>query len=148
MKYTTHIDIDLPLAAMLALFDNAANRPEWQPELRKMTHISGIAGQVGAKTEMVFYIMARNSVMIETIVERNLPHSFKAIYEMKGVHNTIQNRFEVLSEDESRWTVESEFKFSGMMALVSGMLEGVFKRQTNDFCRNFKAFAEKNKTNL
>jgi hypothetical protein len=143
MQYTTYIDINLPLDAMLALFDNAQNRPLWQPELRKMTHISGNIGQVGAKTEMVFYIMARNSVMIETITERNLPHSFAAVYTMKGIQNTIQNRFEALSETQSRWTVESEFKFSGMMAFVSGMLEGVFKRQTDDFCKNFKAFAEK-----
>jgi Polyketide cyclase / dehydrase and lipid transport len=143
MRYTTHINILLPLEDMIALFDNPQNRMEWQPELRKMTHLSGEQGQVGAKTAMVFHIMSRDSEMIETITVRDLPHRFSAVYEMNGIKNTIENRFEALSENRSRWTVESEFKFSGMMALVSGLLEGVFKRQTDDFCKNFKAFAEK-----
>ena len=81
--------------------------------------------------------------MMETILDADLPHSMVAFYEMKGIQQTIYNSFEATSPTTSSWTLKVEVKFSGMMALVSRMLEGVFKSQTDSFCQQFKAFAEK-----
>ena len=123
MRYTTHINILLPLAEMIALFDDAQNRMEWQPELRKMTHLSGEAGQVGAKTAMTFYIMARNSEMVETITVRDLPHRFAAIYEMNGVEQTINNRFEAAA-------------IAILVAMVFDGMDGRIARHDSRCCNN------------
>ena len=52
MKYSTEIEINLPLKKVIELFDNSENLKKWMPDLVSFEHLSGEPGQVGAKSKM------------------------------------------------------------------------------------------------
>ena len=142
MKYTTTVDIDLPLNKVIELFDNADNLKKWQPELISFEHVSGTPGQVGAKSKMLYKMNNREVEMIETITERDLPNKFAGTYEAKGVVNIISNRFEEISPTKTRWIADNEFQCKGFMRIMAAVMPGAFKKQTQKYLNQFKHFAE------
>ena len=143
MKYSTEIDIQLPLNKVITLFDNPDNLKHWQPNLVSFEPVSGETGQPGAKSKLVYQRGKRRIEMIETITERDLPKAFSGSYETKGVFNTQQNTFIALDGHTTKWYAKTDFKFSGVMkvvALFMGM--GAFRKETMKFQEQFKAFAE------
>lgn len=141
MKYTCQIDIDLPRDRVIELFDNPDNLSKWQPHLVSFEPVSGVPGQPGAASRLVCQMGTRRVEMIETVTARDLPVEFSATYEAKGVFNTMRNGFEDRG-GSTRWTVESEFVFGGMMKIVALFMGGSFKKETVKFLKDFKAFAE------
>ena len=73
---------------------------------------------------------------------RNLPDEFSATYEAKGVYNEISNFFHETGENQTRWVMNSEFKFSGLMRLMGIFMRGAFPKQTLKSMQSFKNFAE------
>jgi NRPS condensation-like uncharacterized protein len=61
---------------------------------------------------------------------------------MNGVVNTISNKFEKISENQTRYYTENEFKFHGFMQFVAFLMPGAFKRQSQKYLDAFKKFAE------
>jgi hypothetical protein len=147
MKYSNEVEINQPLQKVIELFDNPANMPHWQPGFISMEHISGEAGQPGAKSRLKYKMGKRDVEMIETITQRNLPHEFHGTYEAKGVYNVQKNYFTPLGDNKTKWVSESEFKFSGMMKLFGWLMPGVFKKQSQKYLDLFKEFAEKTGAN-
>ncbi|MBK0402465.1 SRPBCC family protein [Adhaeribacter sp. BT258] len=145
MKYTNEIIINLPRPRVIALFEDPANMKHWQPGFQSMEHISGTPGQEGAKSRLKYKMGSREIEMIETITRNNLPDSFDGIYEAKGVHNLMFNRFIPLSENQTKWISDTEFEFSGFMKLMGWLMPGVFKKQSQQYLDKFKAFAESQK---
>ena len=81
--------------------------------------------------------------MIETILTRNLTDEFSGAYHAKGVHNIVRNFFHD-EGDTTRWVLDSDFRFHGMMRLMSLFMPSrMFKKQTRQTMEAFKAFAEK-----
>ena len=80
--------------------------------------------------------------MIETITVKNLPHEFSGTYEAKGVWNEVKNYFEQIDDQTTRWRSESYFKFSGFMKIIGFLMPGSFKKQSQKYLDQFKAFAE------
>lgn len=142
MKYTVDIIIDLPRPKVVQLFDNSENMHKWQPDLVSFDHISGEPGQSGAKSKLHYKMGKREIEMIETITENGLPSSMSSTYETKGVFNIISNRFEEISEKQTRWVSENEFQFSGFMKLMGIFMKSAFPKQTLKFMQQFKTFAE------
>ena len=142
MKYECELTVDLPRERVIELFDNPENLPKWQPTLQSFEHLSGEAGQPGAQSRLIYDENGRRIEMIETVTERNLPDSFSGTYETKGVKNWISNRFYEDGPEKTRWLLETEFKFSGIMAVASLFMRGAFRKQSLEFMRNFKEFAE------
>lgn len=141
MKYTCEIVIERPRATVVALFDNPDNMKHWQPGLQSFEPLSGTPGQPGARSRLKYLMGKRPIEMIETITERNLPDTFSGTYETKGVWNSVANVF----RDEgsrTRWLCESEFKFSGFMWLISKLMPGAFKKETQKMMNQFKAYVE------
>ena len=66
MKYTLEIIINLPRKRVLELFNSTENLYKWQPGLVSFDHISGTAGEVGAKSKMLHKMGSREIEMIET----------------------------------------------------------------------------------
>ena len=97
MKYTSTVEIDLPRARVIALFDDQDNYPSWQESLVSMKRVEGETGQVGTKTNLLHEMGRRKITMVETVTERALPDRFVATYEAKGVWNEAVNRFTELS---------------------------------------------------
>ena len=144
MKYSNAVVIQLPVARVVELFDNPENMRHWQPGLISFAHMSGTPGQPGAKSRLQYKMGNREIEMIETITKRDLPREFSGTYEAKGVFNIVSNHFEALPDGSTRYTSVNEFQFKGlMMKLIGLLMPGAFKKQTQKYLDDFKAFAEK-----
>jgi hypothetical protein len=85
----------------------------------------------------------RRMEMIETITRRDLPEAFDGTYDVKGVHNIVENRFAELGPDRTRWSSHNVFELRGLMKLVGLLFAGSFRKQTRKYLEDFKAFAER-----
>lgn len=142
MKYTSQIDIAKPIDEVIALFDDSDNLSKWMEGLQNFEHLSGIEGQPGAKSRLVFQMGKRRLEMIETITVRNLPDEFSGTYEANGVLNLVKNEFLSLPDGRTRYTTEHEFQFKGFMKIVGWLAPGMFKKQSMKYMTDFKNFAE------
>jgi uncharacterized membrane protein len=142
MKYNCEVIINVPRERVIELFDNPDNMSQWQPGLQSFEPLSGEPGQPGAKSKLVYDMNGRRVEMVETIVTRNLPEEFSGTYETKGVKNLVSNYFYNENGDKTRWFMENEFKFSGVMMLMSFFMRGAIRKQTLEDMHRFKAFAE------
>ena len=52
MKYSVDIEIDLPRARVVELFDNPDNLKHWQPGLVSFEAISGVPGEPGGRSRL------------------------------------------------------------------------------------------------
>lgn len=145
MQYTTEIEIALPREQVIELFDSEENLYKWQEGLKSFKHVSGEAGQPGAKSELVFQIGKRKIEMVETIVKRELPDVFSATFDAKGVHNLVENHFEDLDGERTKWVSHNEFQFKGFMKVIGFLMKGAFPKQSMKYMLDFKAFAEDGK---
>jgi len=142
MKYTTSIDINLPIDKVLPLFNNPENLYKWMEGLQSIKLKSGEEGKAGAKTEMVFQNGKRRIEMVETIDIMNLPENMTCTYEAKGVVNIQKTTFKKIDEQTTRYVCDNEFRFSGFMKLIGWLMPGAFKKQSLKYQQDFKAFAE------
>ena len=142
MKYTSDLLIELPVSRVIELFDSFENLQKWQPGLISFEHLSGVPGAPGAKTLLAYDTKGRREEMIETIITRDLPDEFTATYEAKGVMNWVSNRFVEEGGDRTRWLMENEFRFSGIMRVASVFMRGMIAKQTLADMTRFKEFAE------
>ena len=143
MKYTTEIEINLPIEKVIELFDNPSNLKKWMEGLQSFEPISGTPGQAGTKSRLKFKMGKREIEMIETITVRNLPEEFSGTYEAKGVFNSVSNRFVALPENRTKYVSEQEFQFKGFMKIIGMLMSGAFKKQSFKYLNDFKTFAEK-----
>lgn len=142
MKYTNEIEIKKPIEKVIELFDNADNLKKWMEGLQSYEHISGTAGQPGAKSRLFFKMGKREIEMTETITVKNLPDEFTGTYEAKGVFNIVKNKFKKLSDTKTKYITENEFQFSGFMKIIGFLMPGAFKKQSFKYLKLFKEFAE------
>lgn len=149
MKFHCSVDIDLPVEKVIALFDNEENLKEWQDGLVSFDHISGTPGTPGAKSKMVYRTGGREIELIETITAKNLPEEFSGTYVAKQMENTMTNSFTSLGPSKTRWDAEIEYTaFHGFMPkLMAFLMPGLFRKQTQKWLDQFKAFAEKSEGN-
>lgn len=145
MKYTCKIEINQPVEKVIELFDNVDNLPKWMEGLESFEHLSGEAGQPGAKSLLKFKMGKRKMEMTETITVRNLPEEFSGSYEMDGVINHIKNTFSAISESKTLYTTENEFviKNNIVMKIFAFLMPGMFKKQSMKYLQSFKKFAER-----
>lgn len=142
MRYQIEIFIDLPRDRVIELFDSFENLKEWQPGLISHEHISGVAGEPGAKTRLRYDWGRRQMEMIETVLVRNMPDEFSGAYDASGVHNIVRNYF-YDEGDKTRWVLDSEFQFRGFMRIMSFFMgQSRFQKQTHSTMESFKRYAE------
>lgn len=146
MKFNCSVEIERPIDRVIELFDNPDNMKEWQDGFVSFEPLSGIPGQPGAKSR-VTYDMGKGKKMelIETVLVRNLPDEFSGTYEHKHMTNSMKNRFIALSENATRWEAELEYtKLNGfMIKMMAFLFPGMFKKQTQKWMDQFKAFVER-----
>jgi len=144
MKFTQEIEINKPVKEVVELFDNPDNMYKWMEGLQSFEHLSGVVGQPGAKSKLIFKTGNRQMEMIETVTVRNLPYEFSGTYEAKGLVNNITNRFIDVAATKTKYVTENEFKLSGVMKLLGWLMAGAFKKQSFKFMTAFKHFVESN----
>lgn len=142
MHYSNAILIRKPLNRVIELFDNPENMKQWQPGFQRFEPLSGIPGQPGAKSKLVYQMGNRRVELIETILVRDLLKEFSGTYETPGFWNRLKNEFVPVDENTTKWVMESEFKFMGIFKLFGWMMTGSFRRRTKMMMENFKRFAE------
>ena len=142
MKYTTEVEINLPVKKVIELFDNPDNLKLWMEGLQSFEHLSGTPGQPGAKSKLKFKMGNREIEMVETITTKNLPDEFSGTYETKGVFNIVKNKFIPVGENKTKHIAESEFQFRGMMKIMGILMPGAFKKQSMKYLEKFKEFAQ------
>lgn len=143
MKYKNEVIINASRDKVIELFDNPDNLAKWQKGFVSMELIEGKSGEVGSKYKMRYKMGKRDIEMIETVTKRDLPNVFSGSYEAKGVYNHIDNYFEVIDENTTKYWSENEFRLKGMMKLMGWIMPGAFKKQTQQYMDDFKAFVEK-----
>lgn len=142
MKYQLEIVLDLPREMVIELFDNPDNMKHWQQGFVSMEHMSGKAGEKGAKARLKYKMGMREVEMVETIINRNLPHEFSGTYEAKGVWNEVNNFFYDKENGQTKWITLNDFRFSGFMKIIAFFMSGSFKKQSFKYMEDFKTFAE------
>ncbi len=142
MKYTVNVEIDLPRARVIELFDSEENLYKWQEGLQSIELIRGTRGAVGAESKLVFKMGKRDLEMTEKIIRKELPDLFESTYDAKGVYNVVQSRFIEVGPEKTRYESENEFQFSGFMKVIGFLMKGAFPKQTMKYLTSFKAFAE------
>lgn len=146
MKYSQEIIIQLPREEVIRKMEKPENFKFWQKGFISYKHISGNPGEEGARSKLAYNMNGRKIEMIETIIKSNLPKELHTTYEAKGVYNIQKNYFEEESNTSTRWVSYSEFQFSGFMKLIGKLMPGTFKKQSLQFMKDFKAFAEEGKS--
>lgn len=143
MQYKLETTINKPINEVVKLFDSVDNLYKWMEGLEKFEHISGKPGEVGAKSRLTFQMGKRKMVMIETIQKKDLPREFTGSYEAKGVYNIVRNKFEKISENQTKYINENEFMFDSFFMKLFGIIApGLFKKQSMKYLNDFKKFAE------
>lgn len=142
MNYINQIDVNLPRARVVELFDNTENLKEWMPGLVLFETIEGQPGQPGTKSKMEFQMGKRKMQMIETIISNNLPDEMEGYYETSGVKNNIKVSFVEIEPNKTMYISESTFKLSGIMWLIGPFMKKIFMKTSQDYLERFKTFAE------
>jgi len=144
MKYTCTVDIDLPLNKVAELWANEAHFDQWQDGFQSIQLIDGPKDMVGSTSRIIFQQGKRRMELVETILHNNLPKEKKALYEHIHMTNTQTTRFESLSDNKTRYTSEVEYtQFNGVMPrIMAKLFPGMFKKQSQKWMNQFKAFAE------
>ncbi len=136
------VEINLPMDKVIELFLDKNNLKEWKKNFVTFGNVSGIPGQVGAVTVLVF----KTGNLWETIVSKNLPTEIITDYEhqkTKVVHTTIHN-FTSLSENKT--LIEEEKYIRKHHSILSRIIIAIFannaQRYEQDQLNKFKIFAE------
>ena len=143
MKFKLELPIHKPRAEVWRAFDNVENMKKWQPTLMKFEPVSGTPGQPGAISKLTYEEGKREFTLIEKITHRDEPNSFEGIYENNFADNIVQNKFIEAGETQTRWVVETEFKFKTLLMKVMGnVLKKNFVARTQKDMERFKEMAE------
>ncbi|WP_447001812.1 SRPBCC family protein [Saccharothrix isguenensis] len=153
MKHTNSIEIALPRERVAQLLADPAHLPKWLRGLALHEPISGMHGQLGTKSRVVMQSGQRKIECTETITRRD-PADLHAIPEGVVVHfdrevvgagmwSVVRDRLTESTPETTLWESESEYRFSGLlMRLVGLLMPSAFRKQSQQHMQDFKAFAE------
>ncbi|MBT8234299.1 MAG: SRPBCC family protein [Saprospiraceae bacterium] len=144
MKFTNEVIINAPKNVVVKLFQDEKYYEKWQEGFIGMTHLSGTPGENGAKTEMKYKMGKGEMIIIETIIENNLPHNFYGNYWHKSTENTMEVFFHEIDPTTTRYESHVEYiRFTGfMLKVIKTIMPGMFKKQVQKWMVNFKNFVE------
>ncbi len=156
MKYTVSIEVDLPLERTVQLLSDPAHLSKWLRGLVLHEPVDGVHGAVGTKSRVVMQAGKQQIEMTETITRREpadlhgIPKGSVVHFEReivgKGMWNAARERLTEAGPETTFWESESEFRFSGlMMRLVGLLMPGAFRKQSRQHMQDFKAFVEQGK---
>jgi len=143
VKFIHEIVIEKGREEVWRLFDDPDNMKHWQPTLQSFTPVSGDPGQPGAVSKLLYVENGRNIELVETILSRTHPEEFTGTYANPMVLNTIRNTFVAIGPNQTRWVMEGEFEFKGLLKLFGWTMRGALRRRVGEDCERFKRFAER-----
>jgi uncharacterized membrane protein len=148
MKYQTKITIHKPLKEVVDKFDDAEGIKHWMRGLTEFKTYQGEAGKAGAKSIVRFDTGKRKIEMTETIISNNLPSDITMAYDAPGVHNIVRSEFRSNGND-TEMIQHQEFQFQNLgMRIFGRLFPGMFKKQSQQYAQDFKAYVEEGKSVL
>ncbi|MBK8899919.1 MAG: SRPBCC family protein [Anaerolineaceae bacterium] len=156
MKYTVSIEIAMPLEEVAQLLADPAHLPKWLRGLVLHEPLSGVHGHVGTRSRVVMQMGQQKFEAIETITRREptdlsrIPKGSVVHFEREivseGMWSAVRDRLTEAGPDSTLWVSENEYRFSGLlMRLVGLLMPGTFRKQSQQHMQEFKAFAEQGK---
>ena len=153
MKYTVSIEIALPLERVAQLLADPEQLPKWLRGLVLHEPLSGVHGQVGTESRVVLRTGQQEMEATETITRREpadlhgIPKDSVVRFDReivgKGMWSAARERLTEAGPETTLWVSESEYRFSGpLMRLVGLLMPGAFRKQSLQHMQDFKAFAE------
>ena len=144
MKYTLELPIHKSRAEVWRTFDNPKNIKNWQTTLVKFETINGIQGQPGAVSKLTYGEGKREFVLTEKVTLRAEPERFDVMIENDFADNSVKNTFIAISENETLWKIEVNFKFKTLlMKLIGPFVKKNFVKRSEKEMERFKEFVEK-----
>ena len=153
MKYTVSIEIALPREKVAQMLADPELMPKWLRGLVLHEPLSGVHGQVGTVSRVVLQMGKQQFECTETITRRepadlhgipsgSIVHFDREIVG-KGMWSAARERLTEAGPETTLWESESEYRFSGLlMRLVGLLMPGAFRKQSLQHLQDFKAFAE------
>lgn len=152
MKYVISIEIALPRERVVQLLEDPDHRPKWLRGLVVHEPLRGADGQVGTESRIVFRSGQRTMECTETITRRE-PVNLQGIRSDRivrfdreivagGMWSAARERLTESGPESTLWASENEYRFNGLLCLVSPFMRGVFIKQSRRHMEDFKAFAE------
>ncbi|MFD0856839.1 SRPBCC family protein [Actinomadura adrarensis] len=156
MKYTNSIEIALPRERVAQLLADPEHLPKWLRGPVLHEPVSGMHGQLGTKSRVVFQMGQRKMEATETITRREpadlhgIPDDSVVRFDREivgaGMWNAQRDRLTRTGPETTLWESESEFRFDGLLMRLLGLLmPGSFHKQSQQHMQDFKAFAEQGK---
>lgn len=142
MKHKTEILIGADRSIVWRLFDDPNRMMEWQPNLKSFTHKSGTPGQPDAIAELVYDENGREVVMTETITARREPDFLGGTYESRWGNVIIFNHFEDTGDGTTRWVVNTNYRFRGLMKFMALFMRKSICDRTDADLNRFKLLVE------
>ena len=140
LEFQLETEIKRPVQEVVRLFSDRSQYMKWQPGLLS----SDLVTEHPYRTyDLLLQFGRRKMKMKETILENQLPTSYKVRYQTKGVVNDIHITFEPISPSTTRYISRESFRFKGLMIIVAGFMKEGFKKQSSIIMNNFKQYAEK-----
>lgn len=141
MKFSLHVDINLPRDKVVDLFTDPENRLEWVPDLLELEPLKGVPCQPGSQCRLVYRQGSREIEVVETVTERKLPERFVSTYTSENMVSHMISSFEDRGET-TRWHTENVFSGRGMFKLLPWLIPGAFRKRTLLLMQHFKDYAE------
>lgn len=142
MKFTIDMTINKGRSSVWKAFDNPKNIKRWQPTLESFEPQKGTPGHIGAISKLTYREDGRTITMYETVTDRNEPDEFAGTYTTKGIVNQLRNTFVELNAQQTRWTLDAEFQFSGILSLVAPLIKPTVVKRTQADMERFKSMVE------
>lgn len=141
MKYFAEQKIDLHRDRVVDLLTDHRYRRHWQPGFQSMEPLDGEPGTVGATSLLNFKVGDRPFEMIETILAKDLPHSYTVSYVSDQSASISQNSFVETPDGGTLWRVQLEMKLKGLYGIFALLRPNAFKAQTQALMKSFADYA-------
>ena len=132
-------EIRKPVNDVYALYTDRNRFQDWQPGFVEEEVSASKNGQ--KQYRLRYRIGNRTMWMNESVIRNSFPH-YDSDYSLKGVFNPVRNTFQATPEGFTKWTVESKFRFKGLMKLIAPFMRSGFEKQNRIIMSNFKRYAE------
>ncbi len=144
MKFTLELPLHKSRAEVWRVFDNPENTKIWQPTLVNVEIVSGVDRQTGAVSKLTYAEGKREFALVEKVNFRVEPEQFDVVYENDFADNRVKNTFIAISENETLWKMDVEFKFKTLLMKVVGpFVKKNFAKRNEREMERFKEFVEK-----
>ena len=139
MRFEKSLTIRKPVSEVYALYTDRKELSQWQPDF---TNSRQIESYPLPKYTHQIPLGRRKMKMTETILLQHRPDRCDIQYELKGVKQIIHNTFYERVPGETQWQCQTEYRFTGIMKIISFFMRGNFRTQTDMMMQNFKGYAE------